>query len=109
MKPSIIASRILKRSAFYKQAKLRRPTMDCDTEATSSERIRRPEDTFRILVATDLHLGYKEHDQIRGNDTLEAFREVMMTARQRDVDFVLLGTDDLPFSIKGSIYDCKLT
>ncbi|XP_051521613.1 double-strand break repair protein MRE11 isoform X1 [Myxocyprinus asiaticus] len=51
------------------------------------------EDTFKILIATDIHLGYLEKDAIRGNDTFVTFDEIMKQAVQNEVDFVLLGGD----------------
>lgn len=51
------------------------------------------EDTFKILIATDIHLGYMEKDAVRGNDTFVTFDEIMEIARSKDVDFVLLGGD----------------
>ncbi|TRY58065.1 hypothetical protein DNTS_022710 [Danionella cerebrum] len=47
------------------------------------------EDTFKILIATDIHLGYLEKDAIRGNDTFVTFDEIMKHAVQNEVDFVL--------------------
>ncbi|KAI5616958.1 double-strand break repair protein MRE11 [Silurus asotus] len=51
------------------------------------------DDTFKILVATDIHLGYLEKDAVRGNDTFLTFDEIMKCAKQNDVDLVLLGGD----------------
>lgn len=76
------------------------------------------EDTFRILVATDIHLGYAENDQQRskrnilflymlnniyfteyylkfivGNDCFIAFEEILQLAKLQEVDFILLGGD----------------
>lgn len=51
------------------------------------------EDTFKILIATDIHLGYLEKDVVRGNDTFVTFDEIMKQAVQHEVDFVLLGGD----------------
>ncbi|XP_077063719.1 double-strand break repair protein MRE11 isoform X2 [Siphateles boraxobius] len=51
------------------------------------------EETFKILIATDIHLGYLEKDAIRGNDTFVTFDEIMKQAVQNEVDFVLLGGD----------------
>ncbi|KAJ3112537.1 Double-strand break repair protein mre11a [Physocladia obscura] len=48
---------------------------------------------FRILVATDNHLGFLEKDPVRGNDSFAAFHEILRVAKQRQVDFVLLGGD----------------
>jgi double-strand break repair protein MRE11 len=50
-------------------------------------------DTFRILLATDIHLGYAERDPIRGNDSLVAFEEILENAQKHNVDFILLGGD----------------
>ncbi|XP_058716484.1 double-strand break repair protein MRE11 isoform X1 [Poecile atricapillus] len=51
------------------------------------------EDTFKILIATDIHLGYLEKDPVRGNDTFVTFNEILDQARKNEVDFVLLGGD----------------
>ncbi|KAJ6664935.1 hypothetical protein lerEdw1_005907 [Lerista edwardsae] len=50
-------------------------------------------DTFRILVATDIHLGYLEKDAARGNDTFVTFDEILKLAQDNEVDFILLGGD----------------
>lgn len=50
-------------------------------------------DTFKFLVSTDTHLGYKEQDNIRKNDSFEAFEEVLQKAKDCNVDFLLLGGD----------------
>ena len=51
------------------------------------------ENTFKILVATDNHLGYMERDGCRMNDSLNSFEEILQIARDNEVDFVLLGGD----------------
>uniref|UniRef100_A0A674BE63 Double-strand break repair protein MRE11 n=1 Tax=Salmo trutta TaxID=8032 RepID=A0A674BE63_SALTR len=51
------------------------------------------EDTFKILIATDIHLGYLEKDAVRGNDTFNTFDEILKCAKQNQVDFILLGGD----------------
>lgn len=48
---------------------------------------------FRIMVSSDNHLGYLEHDQIRGDDSFQSFEEVLKISRQENVDFLLLGGD----------------
>ncbi|XP_044298280.1 double-strand break repair protein MRE11 isoform X2 [Varanus komodoensis] len=50
-------------------------------------------DTFKILVATDIHLGYLEKDAARGNDTFVTFDEILKLAQDNKVDFILLGGD----------------
>ncbi|CAL1709553.1 unnamed protein product [Somion occarium] len=52
-----------------------------------------PEDTFRILLATDNHIGYNERDPIRGQDSINTFREILQLAVKHDVDFILLAGD----------------
>ncbi|XP_055324860.1 double-strand break repair protein MRE11-like [Sitodiplosis mosellana] len=52
-----------------------------------------PEDCFKILLATDIHLGYKEKDEIIGKDSFVTFAEILQHAKQREVDFILLGGD----------------
>uniref|UniRef100_A0A8C0CTX7 MRE11 homolog, double strand break repair nuclease n=1 Tax=Balaenoptera musculus TaxID=9771 RepID=A0A8C0CTX7_BALMU len=51
------------------------------------------ENTFKILVATDIHLGYMEKDAVRGNDTFVTLDEILRLAQENDVDFILLGGD----------------
>ncbi|KAM3935287.1 double-strand break repair protein MRE11 [Leptodactylus fuscus] len=51
------------------------------------------EDTLKILVATDVHLGYLEKDAVRGNDSFVTFDEILKLGRDNEVDFVLLGGD----------------
>lgn len=43
------------------------------------------EDTFKILIATDIHLGYLEKDAVRGNDSFVTFDEIMKHAMQNEV------------------------
>jgi len=50
-------------------------------------------DTMKILLASDIHLGYMEKDGIRGKDAMTAFEEVLQLAQKNTVDFVLLGGD----------------
>lgn len=51
------------------------------------------ENTFKILVATDIHLGFMEKDAVRGNDTFVTFDEILRLAQESEVDFILLGGD----------------
>lgn len=51
------------------------------------------DDVFKILIATDNHIGYGEKDAIRGNDSLVTFEEILENAKKHDVDFILLGGD----------------
>ncbi|KAG1117425.1 hypothetical protein G6F42_013440 [Rhizopus arrhizus] len=51
------------------------------------------EDTFKILIATDNHIGYLERDPIRGQDSFQTFEEILQIAEIEQVDFVLLGGD----------------
>ncbi|KAH6656682.1 Metallo-dependent phosphatase-like protein [Truncatella angustata] len=51
------------------------------------------EDTIRILVATDNHVGYEERDSIRKDDSWQTFDEIMTLAKTQDVDMVLLAGD----------------
>lgn len=52
-----------------------------------------PKHSFKILIASDIHLGVHEKDPERGDDSFKAFEEILKTARERDVDFILLGGD----------------
>ncbi|KAG6840299.1 meiotic recombination [Blastosporella zonata] len=57
------------------------------SEATTAD------DTIRILLATDNHIGYNERDPIRGQDSINTFKEILQLAVKHDVDFVLLAGD----------------
>ena len=48
-------------------------------------------DTFNIFVATDNHLGFKDQDPVRGNDSFDAMDEIFRMAA--DADLLLLGGD----------------
>ncbi|XP_064488214.1 double-strand break repair protein MRE11-like [Ornithodoros turicata] len=50
-------------------------------------------DTFKILVASDIHLGYEAQESIRKDDSLTTFREILEIAVSNSVDFILLGGD----------------
>lgn len=43
------------------------------------------EDTIRVLIATDNHVGYEEGDNVRGDDSWQTFDEIMTLARTQDV------------------------
>ncbi|XP_014601680.1 PREDICTED: double-strand break repair protein MRE11A isoform X1 [Polistes canadensis] len=53
------------------------------------------DDTFRILIATDIHLGY-QHQRNKGqplNDSFTTFEEILQYGKKYQVDFILLGGD----------------
>ena len=52
-----------------------------------------PANEFKILLATDIHLGHKYENIIRSNDTFDTFDEILEIAKKEKVDFVLLGGD----------------
>jgi hypothetical protein len=43
------------------------------------------ENTLRIMLSTDNHLGYAERDPIRGMDSFAAFEEVLYLAKEYKV------------------------
>lgn len=43
------------------------------------------EDTFKILIATDIHLGYLERDAIRGSDSYNTLNEILNCAKTNQV------------------------
>lgn len=59
----------------------------------SSESTMDDEDTLKILISTDVHLGYLEKDAIRGSDSYNTFKEILEYAKKCQVDFILLGGD----------------
>jgi double-strand break repair protein MRE11 len=44
---------------------------------------------MRVLVATDIHLGYAEKDPVRGEDSFVTFEEILQNAQQLKVLFSL--------------------
>ncbi|KAJ8517157.1 hypothetical protein ONZ45_g5632 [Pleurotus djamor] len=52
-----------------------------------------PENTIRIMLATDTHIGYAERDPVRGQDSINSFEEVLQLAVKHQVDFILLAGD----------------
>lgn len=48
---------------------------------------------FRIMIATDNHLGYLEDDQIRGDDSFNSFEEVLQITKAENADFLVLSGD----------------
>ncbi|TMW68208.1 hypothetical protein Poli38472_007880 [Pythium oligandrum] len=51
------------------------------------------QNTLRVLLATDNHLGYAEKDPIRGDDSFRTFQEILQLARHERVDLLLLAGD----------------
>ncbi|CAJ0576997.1 unnamed protein product, partial [Mesorhabditis spiculigera] len=48
---------------------------------------------IRILIATDVHVGYAEKKKIIDNDAVNTFEEVLQIGNKRGVDMILLGGD----------------
>ncbi|XP_071806352.1 double-strand break repair protein MRE11-like isoform X2 [Asterias amurensis] len=51
------------------------------------------ENTIKILIATDCHIGYAEKDGVRHSDSLNTFEEILQHAQKQKVDMILLGGD----------------
>lgn len=51
------------------------------------------EDTIRIILSTDNHLGFVENDAVRGSDSFAALEEVLYLAKHYGADMVLLTGD----------------
>ena len=66
---------------------------DEGTEGHSPISLHVDDNTIRIMVSTDNHLGYCERDPIRGMDSFAALEEVLYLAKHYQVDMVLLGGD----------------
>lgn len=47
------------------------------------------QDAFRFLILTDNHLGYDEKDPVTGDDSFEAFEEMLQIGQRHKVDAVL--------------------
>ena len=46
-----------------------------------------------MLISSDIHLGYAEKDQERGNDSFNSFDELLGIGVEQNVDMVILGGD----------------
>ncbi|XP_017856887.1 PREDICTED: double-strand break repair protein MRE11-like [Drosophila arizonae] len=66
------------------------------------------DDSIRILVATDNHLGYAEKDAVRGEDSFTTFEEILELAVSENVDMILLGGDLFHDSVpsQNALYKC---
>ena len=51
------------------------------------------ENTIRILVSSDNHLGHNYKDPILKDDSFITFEEILNIAKKQQVDFVLLAGD----------------
>lgn len=51
------------------------------------------DDTVRIMLSTDNHVGYAEDDNVRGNDSFAALEEVLYIAKFYRCDMVVLAGD----------------
>ncbi len=60
-------------------------------EANTTQEAPNPSDVLRIMLASDLHLGFAERDPERAMDSFRTFEEVLQRAVEHDVDFILLG------------------
>lgn len=56
------------------------------------------ENTFKILVATDIHLGFMEKDAVRGNDTFITLDEILRLAQENEVSAAYIFTVSTVFS-----------
>ncbi|KAG8823390.1 meiotic recombination [Serendipita sp. 400] len=54
---------------------------------------RKEEDLIRIMLATDCHIGVHERDPVRGQDSINTFKEVLQLAAKYDVDMILMAGD----------------
>lgn len=59
---------------------------------------------IRLLITTDNHLGFKESDPIRGNDSFNAFKEVLEIPSKTNIDAILI-LGDL-FHESNTTYSC---
>jgi double-strand break repair protein MRE11 len=50
-------------------------------------------DIFNIMITTDNHLGFKENDRVRQNDSFYSFEETLKIASKANLDFMLMGGD----------------
>ena len=51
------------------------------------------DDCIKVLMATDIHLGYGEKDPIKAQDSYNTFEEILNIGQEKKVDMILLGGD----------------
>lgn len=62
------------------------------------------DNTVRILLATDNHIGYLERDPIRGQDSIDTFKEILQLAVKHDVRlFLALCTPPQKYSYRSTL------
>lgn len=63
--------------------------------------------SLKFLITTDNHVGFEENDPIRGEDAARTFNEIMVTAQEQEVDFVIQGGDLFHYNkpSKKALYD----
>lgn len=64
-----------------------------DHQQDQERQQRNDDNAFKILIATDNHIGYLENDPVRGQDSFKSFEEILKIAVDHNVDFILLGGD----------------
>ena len=62
-------------------------------EKSRSENIIEDEHTFKILIATDTHIGYKSTDEHRHDDSFNTMEEIFKIYESAQPDFLLMGGD----------------
>lgn len=60
-----------------------------ETADTSKKFKATKENTFKILVATDCHLGYEESDPNIGDDSFKTFEEILIKATEHEVSYYI--------------------
>ncbi|KAK0547269.1 meiotic recombination [Tilletia horrida] len=69
------------------------PSSQIDEDAHLFDDAENDPDCVRIMLATDNHIGYQEKDPVRGQDSINTFKEILQLAVDNNVDFILLGGD----------------
>ena len=59
-----------------------------------------------LRLATDNHIGYMERDPVRGGDSLEAFKEILTIAKEKEVSAEMLPVS-LPLLRLGTTTYCS--
>ena len=65
-----------------------------NTKMTLGDSSEDDSDLFRILISSDIHLGYAEKDAERGLDSFNSFDELLGIGVERGVDMVTCFDDD---------------
>lgn len=62
----------------------------CTSHSLTISYLAVPQDTVKVMLASDNHIGYMERDPVRGQDAINTFQEILQLAVKHDVRIQLI-------------------